>query len=117
MTKHANRDKINLDSRKRVVIGKMKILTEAIVSNSEMIKKYKDCREKAERMGKIFVLRNNQPDAVLFSIAAYEKLSVLIEYLEKLQTADFERFVESVPDEEYTKGYPISVVKVDLDQF
>ncbi len=101
----------------RVVIGKMKILTEAIVSNSEMIKKYKDCRAKAERLGKIFILKNNQPDAVLFSIAAYEKLSVLIEYLEKLQTADFEKFVEFIPNEDYTKAYPFGITKADLNQF
>ncbi|MCE5196341.1 MAG: hypothetical protein LLG09_04330 [Negativicutes bacterium] len=95
----------------------MKILTEAIVSNSEMIKKYKDCRAKAERLGKIFILRNNQPDAVLFSIAAYEKFSVPIEYLEKLQTADFEKFVESIPDQDYTKVYPFAITKVDFNQF
>jgi len=33
-----------------------------------MIKKYKACREKAGELGKIFIMENNQADAVLFSI-------------------------------------------------
>ena len=60
----------------------MKIITEAIVSNSEMIKNYKSCREKAETFGKIFILRNSKPDAVLFSVAEYKRLSDFIENLE-----------------------------------
>lgn len=35
----------------------MNISTKAIVSNSEMIKNYKGCRDKAEIFGKIFVLK------------------------------------------------------------
>lgn len=62
----------------------MNITTESIVSNSDMIKNYKTCRMKAESYGKIIILKNNQPDAVLFSIAEYEKLSVLIEGVEGL---------------------------------
>ncbi|MCL6573055.1 MAG: hypothetical protein K6T88_15445 [Bacillus sp. (in: Bacteria)] len=74
----------------------MNISTKAIVSNSEMIKNYKACREKAEGLGKIFVLKNNQPDAVLFSITEYESLSVLIEYLERLEEKDITKIVESL---------------------
>jgi hypothetical protein len=77
----------------------MYILTEAIVSNSEMIKNYKACREKAEGIGKIFVLKNNQPDAVLFSINEYKKISVLIEYLESLEDKDIAKVIESLPKE------------------
>lgn len=71
----------------------MNILTKAMVSNSEIIKNYKACREKAERLGKIFILKNNQPDAVLFSITEYERLSVLIEYLEGLEEKDIAEVV------------------------
>ncbi|MEI8216926.1 MAG: hypothetical protein WCF96_07485 [Eubacteriales bacterium] len=46
----------------------MNILAKAIVSNSDMIKSYKTCREKAEDFGKVFIMKNNQPDAVLFQI-------------------------------------------------
>jgi len=62
----------------------MKLSTKAIVSNTEMIKNYKTCREKAESFDKIFVLKNNQLDAVLFSITEYERLSVFFEYMENL---------------------------------
>ena len=75
----------------------MNILTKAMVSNSVMIKNYKACREKAEGLGKIFILKNNQPDAVLFSITEYERLSVFIEYLESLEEEDLVRALESIP--------------------
>jgi len=75
----------------------MKISTNAIVSNSDMIKSYKACREKAERFGKIFVLKNNQPDAVLVSAVEYEKLSVLIEYLDSLDEPERNAFIEGLP--------------------
>lgn len=74
----------------------MNILTEAIVSNSEMIKNYKACREKADTFGKIFVFKNNQPDAVLFSIAEYERLSMLMEYLVNLKEEDLKRITDHV---------------------
>jgi PHD/YefM family antitoxin component YafN of YafNO toxin-antitoxin module len=57
----------------------MNILSHAIVSNSDMIKNYKMCRDKAELYGSVFILKNNQPNAVLFSIDKYESLSKLIE--------------------------------------
>ena len=63
----------------------MKISTKSLVSNSDVIKNYKSCREKAEIFGRIFILKNNQPDAVLFSISEYEKLSVLLEQIEGLE--------------------------------
>ncbi|MGB4658388.1 MAG: hypothetical protein WBI07_04355 [Mobilitalea sp.] len=72
----------------------MTILTQAIVSNSEMIKNYKACREKADAFKKIFVFKNNQPDAVLFSIAEYERLSVLLEYLEGLNEEELNEVLE-----------------------
>ncbi len=43
----------------------MNISTKDIVSNSEIIKNYKACREKAEGAGKIFIFKNNKPDAVM----------------------------------------------------
>jgi PHD/YefM family antitoxin component YafN of YafNO toxin-antitoxin module len=75
----------------------MIISTKALVSNSEMIKNYKACREKAEGIGKIFILKNNQPDAVLFSISEYERLSVFIEYIESLAQEDIAKVIESLP--------------------
>lgn len=81
----------------------MKILTESIVSNSDMIKNYKSCREKAECLGKIIVMKNNQPDAVLFSISEYERLSVFIEYLGNLEKQDVMKVAESLIKDENLK--------------
>lgn len=74
----------------------MNVSTTAIVSNSDMIKNYKACREKAEALGKIFILKNNQPDAVLFSVAEYERLSAFIEYLESLGEKETDELLRSL---------------------
>lgn len=92
----------------------MNISTKAIVSNSDMIKNYKSCREKAESLGKIFVLKNNQPDAVLFSITEYERLSGFIEYMESLEDQDMEKVIESLPKEGIRRGYSFDHLKNDL---
>jgi PHD/YefM family antitoxin component YafN of YafNO toxin-antitoxin module len=94
----------------------MKILTKAIVSNSDMIKNYKACREKAESFGKIFILKNNQPDAVLFSITEYESLSVLIEYLETHDEKDIAKFAESLPKRGNREMYSIDSLRNDIEQ-
>jgi len=91
----------------------MKISTKDMVSNSEMIKNYKDCRDRAEICGKLFILKNNQPDAVLFSIAEYEKLSVFIEYMENLEEKDFAKAMENLPAEGKKKIYTIDYFKND----
>jgi len=74
----------------------MKISTKSIVSNSDMIKNYKTCREKAEVRGRIYILKNNQPDAVLFSISEYEKLSTILEHLEDLDKEQILQVVEKL---------------------
>lgn len=75
----------------------MKISTKSIVSNSEMIKGYRACREKAGHHGKVFILKNNQLDAVLISAAEYEKLSAVIEYVETLDESKFAAFIDKLP--------------------
>jgi Phd_YefM. len=64
-----------------------------------MIKNYKECREKAENLDKIFILKNNQPDAVLFSINKYEKFSAFMEYLESLEEEDLTKLIQGIPKE------------------
>lgn len=66
----------------------MKILKEGIVSNSDMIKNYKSCRDKAESTGRLFIFKNNQLDAVLFSLSEFEKLTPILEYFESLGQED-----------------------------
>jgi PHD/YefM family antitoxin component YafN of YafNO toxin-antitoxin module len=91
----------------------MNISTKAIVSNSEMTKNYKTCREKAESNGKIFIFKNNQPDAVLFSITEYERLSALIEYLETLEDDAVAKVVETIPKEGIGKTYSEDSFKIE----
>ena len=83
----------------------MLVSTKAIVSNSDMIKNYKACREKAETLGKIFILKNNQPDAVLFSADEYERLSPFIEYLESLEAQAIQEFFDTLPKQGNRKRY------------
>jgi hypothetical protein len=74
-------------NRNREIMN-MKISKEGIVSNSDMIKNYKSCREKAESTGRLFIFKNNQLDAVLFSLNEFEKLNPILEYFEKLSDDD-----------------------------
>ncbi len=92
----------------------MNISAEAIVSNSEMIKNYKACREKAENFGKVFVLKNNQPDAVLFSVSEYERISVFIEYMESLEDEDIAKVLATLPGIGKRREYSIERLKSDL---
>ena len=91
----------------------MRLSASAIVSNSDMIKNYKSCRERAEELGKIFILKNNQPDAVLFSIGEYERLSEIIEYLESLEGKDFAAVIESLPRQGNRRRYSIDQARYD----
>ena len=90
----------------------MNISTKAIISNTEMIKNFRACREKAETFGKLFILKNNQPDSVLFSIREYEKLSVFIEYMESLDEKAFIKEIETIPGQA-KKTYTIDYFKND----
>ena len=89
----------------------MIITTNSIVSNSEMIKNYKSCREKADSCGKIFILKNNQPDAVLFSVAEYDRFSALIEYMEALNDDEIAAVIESLPIEDRKRASSIDRLK------
>jgi len=92
----------------------MNISTKMIVSNSEMIKNFKSCREKAEGFGKIFILKNNQPDSVLFSIREYERVSAFMEYLERLDEEELEKFAISLPKEGSRNYYTIEQLKTNI---
>jgi PHD/YefM family antitoxin component YafN of YafNO toxin-antitoxin module len=92
----------------------MKILSRAIVSNSDMIKNYKACREKSEDEGKIFILKNNQPDAVLFSIGEYERIAAFIEYLESHSDEEIELLIKSLPNRGHREEYTLKELRSDI---
>lgn len=93
----------------------MNISTKSIVSNSDMIKNYKACREKAQSNGKIFILKNNQPDAVLFSIDEYERLSVFIEYMESMEDKEIARITALLPAAGKRKTYSFDHLMQDIE--
>ncbi len=93
----------------------MNISTKAIVSNSDMIKNYKSCRDKAQINGKIFILKNNQPDAVLFSIAEYERIAVFIEYMESIEEKDIAKITALLPVEGKRKTYSFDHLIQDIE--
>ncbi len=68
-------------------------------------------------LGKIFILKNNQPDAVLFSVTEYERLSVFIEFLESLDETDISNFFGNLPKEDKRKRYSSNRLKEDIKQF
>jgi PHD/YefM family antitoxin component YafN of YafNO toxin-antitoxin module len=106
---------INLGRRPYRKGVQMNISTQDIVSNSEMIKNYKACRDKTELSGKLIILKNNRPDAVLFSIDEYEKLSVFIEYMESNEEKDFAKALESLPKTEKRKLTPLIMLRMVLN--
>ncbi len=93
----------------------MKVLTSEIVSNSEMIRNYKRCRDKAEELGKLIIMKNNQPDAILFSFSEYERLSEIIEYLENLEEVDFVKVIKSLPQKENRKNYTKKSIRTNSE--
>jgi PHD/YefM family antitoxin component YafN of YafNO toxin-antitoxin module len=106
---------LNLRKISKKVGNTIRITTRAIVSNSDMIKNYKTCREKAEELGKIYILKNNQPDAVLFSVAEYERLSAIIEHLESLQEKELIEIIESFPHQGKRSTYAIESLRHDIN--
>lgn len=78
---------------------KMKIPKNAIVSNSDIIKNYKTQRDRAEIIGKLFVFKNNQPDAVLFSMTEFEKVAELLELIETMNEAEINTILNMIKDQ------------------
>ena len=94
----------------------MNIQTNMIVSNSDISKNYKICRDRAENCGKVFILKNNEPDAVLFSIREYKRLSGLIEYAQYLEENDIANILELMPKDRVKKDYSMGLIRKDVDQ-
>jgi len=88
----------------------MKIPKEAIVSNSDIIKNYKSQRDKAEIMGKLFVFKNNQPDAVLFSISEFEKIADLLELIDSMNVDEIQLILKTIQDQKKKISYTLWLI-------
>jgi hypothetical protein len=76
----------------------MKIPKQAIVSNSDIIKNYKTQRERAQVIGKLFVFKNNQPDAVLFSMTEFERVAELLELIDHMGEDEISNILTLIKD-------------------
>lgn len=85
----------------------VKIPKDAIVSNSDIIKNYKSQRDRVEITGKLFIFKNNQPDAVLFSIDAYDKVADYLELLETMDEAESEKLLQMILDQKKRISYQL----------
>ncbi len=81
----------------------MYIQSNTMVSTTEITINYNECKKKADAFGKVFIFKNNQPDAVLYSIKEYTKISILIEYMENLDDEEVVQFINSLPKQEKKK--------------
>jgi hypothetical protein len=62
-----------------------------------MIKNYKKCRIKAEGLGKVFVLKFNKPNAVLFSIREYKKIAESLDQIERQDDMESAKVKDVLP--------------------
>ncbi len=76
----------------------MKIPRRAIVSNSDIIKNYKTQRNNAEALGKLIIFKNNKPDAVLFSISAFDRIAEILEEIETMDDTELANILEIIKD-------------------
>lgn len=85
----------------------MKIPKQAIVSNSDIIKNYKTLRDKAEVIGKLFIFKNNQPDAVLFSMTEFERFAEILELIEHMDDEMIKHISDTI--KEYKSKRPVTL--------
>jgi PHD/YefM family antitoxin component YafN of YafNO toxin-antitoxin module len=76
----------------------MKIPRRAIVSNSDIIKNYKTQRNNAESLGKLIIFKNNKPDAVLFSISAFDRVAEILEEIDTMDDTELANILEIIKD-------------------
>jgi PHD/YefM family antitoxin component YafN of YafNO toxin-antitoxin module len=62
----------------------MLIERDEIISATEMVKNFANCREKAKENSKMIIFKNNKPDLALVDIDKFEKMIDRIELLEEL---------------------------------
>ena len=63
----------------------MKLLdiNEQLVSKSDLLRNYNECKTKVDKYGEIVVLTNNKPDVVIINIDRYNLLNKMSDYLEQ----------------------------------
>jgi len=63
----------------------MKILSEEIISSTDISKNYRICRDNAKKNGKVIIFKNNAPDMVLVDFKEYEIMMNIVNNLEMIE--------------------------------
>lgn len=93
----------------------MNILDIAISSNSEIIRNHMNSTRKTEDLSKIFILKNCELDAGLFSMNKHEKLSKFIEYLNNFGETDLIELHKCLPQNEIAETNNTKHLIIDLE--
>jgi len=73
----------------------MLIESDEIISATEMVKNFANCREKAKTHSKMIIFKNNKPDLALVDIDEFEKIINRIELLEDLVEANEDKSIDN----------------------
>jgi len=89
----------------------MKILSEEIVSSTEIIKNYTDCRKKTKELGKTFIFKNNVPDMVLMDINEYESVyQKVYDFIEEAEHIAIYNMIEERKKKDNGKRYSLDEI-------
>ena len=86
----------------------MKVITEEIISSTDITKNYKLCRDKTKHLGKTVIFKNNVPDMVLMDIDVYEKIEKMIDEIEHIEIYNM---IQERKAKDEGKRYSLSEVK------
>lgn len=97
----------NVNLEKEVL--KLKILSDEIVSSTDIIKNFTDCRKKTKKMGKTFIFKNNTPDLVLMDINEYENTyQRIVDFIEDAEHIAIYNMIEERRKNDTGKRYSIT---------
>ncbi len=95
----------------------MKILSEEIVSSTDIIKNYPNCRKKTKSIGKTFIFKNNAPDMVLMDITEYEGIiEKMYELIEEMEHIAIYQMVEDRKRKDTGKRYTWEEIQLACKQ-
>ena len=82
---------------------------------TNLINSYEKYRELANSFGKVIIMRNEKPDAVLLTCAEYEKLSKAYEETDNFNRTDICELAKRLPPRGNKEVYTLAQLKHDLN--
>lgn len=74
----------------------MKILSEEIISSTDISKNYRISRDAAKKNGRVIIFKNNAPDMVLVDFKEYE---IMMDIVNKLEVIEVKKLVSDRSDD------------------